>query len=85
MKSFTFALLTSYVAASEPNPPTWDTRYTKINPDQATVDAIWHENGGINDGNHGQWSEHRYALMFTEGYHDVNVNLGFYTQVIGLG
>jgi hypothetical protein len=23
--------------------------------------------------------------MFTEGTHDVNVNIGFYTQVLGLG
>ena len=85
MSKFAFALIAAFVAANEPNPPTWDTRYVKINPDQNAIDAVWHENGGINNGNHGQWSSHRYALMFTQGHHQVNVNVGFYTQVLGLG
>ena len=38
-------------------------------------------NGTIN----GLWSDNRYALMFKPGTHELDVNVGFYTSVIGLG
>jgi len=31
------------------------------------------------------WSVDRFALLFTPGYHNVTVPVGFYTQVLGLG
>jgi hypothetical protein len=34
---------------------------------------------------HGQWSDSRYALFFKPGYHNCDVNVGYYTQVVGLG
>jgi len=35
--------------------------------------------------NNGQFSDSRYALFFKPGYHNCDVNVGFYTQVVGLG
>ncbi len=52
-------LLTAFVAATEPNPPTWDTTGVKfidpLNPEegQNIVNKIWAENGGWNPDNHG--------------------------------
>jgi|688.fasta_scaffold1310181_2 hypothetical protein len=33
----------------------------------------------------GQWSNKRYALLFKAGYHNCWVNVGYYTQLLGLG
>ena len=87
MNSFTKFLMVASSAmvcdAIEPNPPTWDSNRVKIidpsNPSfgQQTVDAIFAENGGNKV--HGEFSNSRYAVMFKKGYHNVNVNLGFYT------
>lgn len=41
--------------------------------------------GGQNPPVHGQFSDSRYVLFFEPGFHDVNVNVGFYTQAMGLG
>jgi hypothetical protein len=35
--------------------------------------------------NNGQFSFNRYALMFKQGKHDVNVDVGYYVSVYGLG
>ena len=40
-------------------------------------------NGGPNC--HGQFSPHRYAFLFAPGSYDLDVEVGFYTQVAGLG
>jgi hypothetical protein len=89
MKTFACALLTACTAATEPNPPTWDTNSVKlITPSsdcQSIVNAVWFENGTTNPELNGQWSTSRYALMFTEGFHDCDVNVGYYTQVLGVG
>ena len=39
--------------------------------------------GGADD--NGQWSNSRYALLFKAGFHNCKVNVGYYTQVMGLG
>lgn len=74
---------------SEPNPPKWpDNVYVFAPGDgsaQATIDRIHAENGGQNPPFHGQWSESRYAFLFEPGYHDLYVNVGYYTSVVGLG
>ena len=87
LTSFTSLLLTAVLAA-EPNPPNWDTNRVRVfspgdSDCQSRVDEVWHEMGGYC--NHGQWSDSRYALMFKPGSHACNVNVGFYTTVIGLG
>ena len=78
------------VIAVEPNPPSWDTNRVKIldptdpqNNNQQTVDAIYSENGG--NGAHGQWSDSRYAIMLLGGEHKINIKVGYYTQILGLG
>ena len=86
-KTIFATLLVAAVNAAEPNPPNWDTEHVLIFEDndpncQQRVDAVWHEMGG--EGRNGQFSDNRYALMFKPGSH-CNVNVGYYTQVIGLG
>ena len=76
--------------ALEPNPPTWPDNVKILEPDdtgaQGVVDAIYHENGGRDPhDDHGQWSESRYAIFFKPGNHTLNVNVGYYTSIIGLG
>lgn len=93
MNSFAKFLLIASSAmlcdAAEPNPPSWDSNRVKIiDPSnsgwgQQAVDAIFAENGG--NGVHGQFSDSRYAVMFKRGNHNVNVKVGFYTQIMGLG
>jgi hypothetical protein len=85
-----FAFATSLVAAIEPNPPNWDTKSVKIfSPGdadvQSTLDAIHAEMGGTSPPNNGQFSSSRYALLFHAGQHNVNVDLGYYVSVHGLG
>eukprot|EP01121_Diplochlamys_sp_Union-15-3_P016767 TRINITY_DN576_c0_g1_i1.p1 TRINITY_DN576_c0_g1~~TRINITY_DN576_c0_g1_i1.p1 ORF type:complete len:593 (-),score=124.86 TRINITY_DN576_c0_g1_i1:150-1724(-) len=41
--------------------------------------------GGHNPPFHGEFSSSRYALLFKPGHHQVTVNVGFYTSIIGLG
>jgi len=49
------------------------------------VDAAYAENGGHSPPNHGEFSSKRYAFLFKPGLYDVEVPVGFYTQVLGLG
>jgi len=69
---------------SEPNPPTWPVN-VKINPSQAVINQVFATNGGHNPPDHGAFSAERYAFFFTPGSHAVDVPLGFYTTVHGLG
>ena len=52
---------------------------------QSTVDKIFSELGGSKPSCNGQFSDKRYALLFKSGYHNVSVNIGYYTHVMGLG
>jgi len=85
------ALLVTLTLGVEPNPPQWDTQYVKfLNPNntaesQATIDAVYAENGGNVPEDNGQWSYSRYALMMMPGQHNVTMKVGYYTQVLGLG
>ena len=89
MQKTTFkSMLLTAVLAVEPNPPQWDTNRVKIfsptdSDCQSIIDTIFFEQGGYNGP--GEWSEDRYALMFKPGQHACNVNVGYYTSVIGLG
>jgi hypothetical protein len=83
-------LALSWRAFAEPNPPQWPSNVKLLHPDsptrsQAIIEDIYSENGGHVPPFHGQWSPNHYALLFLPGSHDVNVNVGFYTSVIGLG
>jgi hypothetical protein len=76
-------------AASEPNPPVWPGSVFVFTPTTpaanitATVNAVFNENGGRKD--RGQFSSDRYALLFMPGSYEVDVPVGYYTQVLGLG
>jgi hypothetical protein len=73
----------------EPNPPHWPGNVYVFEPGssatQGVVNRIFAENGGHTPAFNGQFSNSRYALLFKPGTHNVMVNVGFYTSVIGLG
>ena len=72
-------------AGSEPNPPTWPSSVSVFDASTpaanitARVNAVYNHNGGRKD--NGQFSPDRYALMFMPGSYDVDVPVGYYTQV----
>eukprot|EP00456_Euglypha_rotunda_P038642 TRINITY_DN29704_c0_g1_i1.p1 TRINITY_DN29704_c0_g1~~TRINITY_DN29704_c0_g1_i1.p1 ORF type:complete len:213 (+),score=15.78 TRINITY_DN29704_c0_g1_i1:92-730(+) len=78
------------VFAQEPNPPVWPGNVYVLDPatpsqSQSIVNQVYAENGGANPAFHGQFSNDRYAILFKPGTHSVNVNVGYYTSIIGLG
>ena len=86
-KLSTFILATS---ALEPNPPAWDKDHVKVfEPNdldaQSILDQIHSTQGGMDPVNNGQFNSNRYALLFKQGQHNVNVDIGYYVSVHGLG
>jgi hypothetical protein len=76
--------------ATEPNPPVWPSSVHVFDPktpgaSQQIIDAAFQQNGGHSPPFNGQWSAAHYAFLFLPGTHDVNVNVGYYTSVMGLG
>lgn len=75
----------------QPNPPAWPASVRVFGPDddlaeiQAVVAAAYAANGGQQPDNHGQFSQQRFAFLFQPGEYNVEVPVGFYTQVAGLG
>lgn len=78
-------------APKQPNPPVWPASVQVFSPlnDTATIQAAVNEaytqNGGEDPGDHGQFSTDRYAFLFMPGTYNVEVPVGYYTQVLGLG
>jgi len=76
-----------FAGAVELNPPVWPSTVRVFSPDdediQDVVYAAFAENGGNMD--HGQFSKSRYAFLFKPGSYNVDVPIGYYTQVVGLG
>jgi hypothetical protein len=76
-------------AQGEPNPPTWPETVLVFRPSdpaatiESKVRAAYVDNGGRED--HGQFSADRFAFLFTPGTYNVDVPVGYYTQVMGLG
>jgi len=77
------------VVNGEPNPPIWPQSVRVFGPEdsvdtiQAAVNAAYALNGGQPD--LGQFSEHRFVFMFKPGSFNVEVPVGYYTQILGLG
>ena len=75
------------VSGEEANPPAWPANVIVVEPGdtslQQKIYTIFNENGG--NGNHGQWSPDRYAILLKPGSHNLDIPVGFYTSVIGLG
>lgn len=78
-------------AAAEPNPPVWPASVVVFGPEtpqstiEAAVGAAFARNGGHVPEFNGQWSSERFAFLFKPGRYDVDVPVGYYTQVLGLG
>lgn len=94
MKWFILCLLASVKLFSlEPNPPTWPANVIVLKTDdpyaQEKVDKVFSTNGGhatqAGEPTPGEFSNDRYAILFEPGVHTLNVNVGFYTSIIGLG
>lgn len=77
--------------AQEPNPPTWPSTVSIFGPEdaiadiQAKVNQAFSQNGGHVPDDHGQFSSQRFAFLFKPGRYNVEVPVGYYTQVLGLG
>eukprot|EP00929_Paragymnodinium_shiwhaense_P093752 TRINITY_DN53_c0_g1_i8.p1 TRINITY_DN53_c0_g1~~TRINITY_DN53_c0_g1_i8.p1 ORF type:complete len:760 (-),score=142.06 TRINITY_DN53_c0_g1_i8:520-2799(-) len=84
-------VILSSAAATEPNPPTWPATVQVFGPSDASdkikaaVEAAFAKNGGQTPPDHGQFSSERYAFLFKPGKYSVDVPVGYYTQVLGLG
>lgn len=95
--SILFATATAYRVgvqrheSSQPNPPVWPETVKVFGPEtavseiQGAVDAAFATNGGHEPADHGHWSDLRYAFLFKPGRYNVEVPVGYYTQVLGLG
>jgi len=76
--------------AQQPNPPNWPKNVYVFDPSsssstQSTINSVFSQMGGHTPPFNGQWSNNRYAFLFKPGNHNVQVSVGFYTSVIGLG
>lgn len=87
---FLFSLFSVAQGANNPNPPEWPSNvkiFTTATPTseiQAVADAIFATNGGKNDNGH--FVNVGYALLFAPGtYTELNINIGYYTSIMGLG
>lgn len=75
----------------QPNPPTWPESVRVFGPQDdpgqitAAVNQAFATNGGHIPIDHGQFSSSRYAFLFRPGVYHVDVPVGYYTQVLGLG
>jgi len=75
----------------QPNPPVWPTSVQVFGPEdpvskiQSAVDAAFATNGGHEPPDNGHWSDLRFAFLFKPGKYNVEVPVGYYTQVSGLG
>jgi len=82
-------LLVVGALAVEPNPPTWPSTVRVFKPQdtdiQSVVDAAYAANGGQTPDDHGQFSDQRFAFLFSPGTYSVSVPVGYYTEVLGLG
>ena len=89
-----FIIATTILAASlgsslavEPNPPTWPASVHIFTPatDQADIESAvksaYESNGGDPAVfcNNGQFSDERFAFMFTPGSYSADVPVGYYT------
>lgn len=85
------AVSTLLTAFAQHNPPLWPATVqvfgpeTRVSDIKEKVQAAFANNGGHTPEDHGQFSEHRYAFLFKPGSYEVDVPVGYYTQVVGLG
>lgn len=92
MNQYIFLLLALFhtvAFGTESNPPRWPSSVRIFSPTDtdinSTVQAAFVQNGGHSPSNHGQFSKKRFAFLFKPGSYNVQVPVGYYTQVLGLG
>merc|ERR1719410_2536533 len=81
------------LVGTEPNPPNWPSNVYVFGPgDQNKARSVIQQMTANNGGNYpqwdsvkGEWSEKRYALLFKPGRYNLDIDVGYYTSVIGLG
>jgi len=71
---------------NEPNPPAWPSSVQvfdeKTHNLSRRINDLFREMGPVESG---KFSDRRTALMFKPGVYDIDVPVGYYTQVLGLG
>eukprot|EP00927_Polykrikos_kofoidii_P059613 TRINITY_DN5475_c0_g1_i1.p1 TRINITY_DN5475_c0_g1~~TRINITY_DN5475_c0_g1_i1.p1 ORF type:complete len:708 (+),score=103.17 TRINITY_DN5475_c0_g1_i1:56-2179(+) len=73
------------------NPPSWPSSVRVFgpadDPDEiaTAVNVAFAQNGGYSPTWHGQFSKKRFAFLFRPGKYRVEVPVGYYTQILGLG
>lgn len=80
---------------TQPNAPAWGKNVHLFAPtsDAATLERHIAEllsnvnplSDGSDDGQNGHFSDERHALLFKPGEYDIDIQVGYYTQVMGLG
>jgi len=76
---------------TEKNPPNWPSNVHVFAPgDENNARTVIQQMEANNGGNYpthvkGEWSEKRYALLFKPGFYNLDIDVGYYTSVIGLG
>lgn len=84
-------MVVSQELGGQPNPPKWPSTVFVFDPSdpasviESAVNKAFSVNGGQTPDNNGQFTDNRYAFLFKPGQYDVEVPVGFYTQVLGLG
>ena len=82
--SFCLAVIGS-VDRSQAEPPDWGPNVLVLDPSmpmpmiQSNLDVVFKQQ------EHSQFGTNRYAYFFKPGHYNLDVNVGFYTQVLGLG
>jgi len=85
------AALQACAAGQQPNPPQWPDSVRVFGPETPSAEIVsyanwaFNQNGGADPVNHGQFSSGRFAMLFRPGSYAVDIPVGFYTQVLGLG
>ena len=90
MPNLSLLLATVALAGSEPNPPKWPSGVKVLRPGndeqtQTIINNVFKTNGGQVPAFNGQFTDKRFALMFMPGTYNLDVRVGYYTSVIGLG
>lgn len=88
--SLLVALMITVGRSSQPNPPTWPSGVYIFDPNdpvsaQKAIDEAFANNGGTYPDTNGEFSSDRYAFLLKPGGHEINIELGFYTTVHGMG
>ncbi|CAK8999861.1 3-beta-glucosidase) (Laminarinase) (SacteLam55A) [Durusdinium trenchii] len=88
-RRFTRVRVTTETGLGEPNPPEWPETVYIYGPEDASERNLTAEIAELlrelNNVSTGHYSSERKALLFKPGSYDVEVEVGYYVQVLGLG